>query len=578
MSGSRPLHLKRRNGTYHLRVRVPGDLRGKVGLCEIRRSLRVHTLNQARPLTLKYAARVLEVFGMLRAKDFTKEAARSLVAACFNDLAADVDGGFRPKTDDPEQELAAQQAAWAEMASSVRDDLARRTFGPPVTSVAVQHAEAAGLDWTAPESSQQLDVLTGVGRALLEQHSLFLFRLEEQLLPYKPTDTLFAEQTKPAEGALTPLAIAKPAALGPTMAQVVERYLAHGKAQGWTAKTWKSRQQRMAFLVEHIGPERPIAAVTPADIRDYADAVTRLRRSQVRGGNTFLARQTDNPEHRIAAKTAVLTFETTKAFFRWAKSKQGFILANPSEDIALDLPKASKAKRSRRPFSAEELIALFSAPLFTGCQSSNRRFAAGSVVLKDAYYWIPLLGFYTGARLGELVQLHLDDVQLDGAIPYLEITDANAGAAGTDEHKSVKSHAGVRRVPLHPDLMALGFAEFMKKRRRGHRSSRRVFWEVAYGADQQASTVFSKWFARFLDKAGLDDPALVFHSFRHCAEDAFRDALLPQYVIDRIVGHSDGATSSGYGLGISLEVAYDAVCRMHLKADLKSLINDALSP
>lgn len=65
-----------------------------------------------------------------------------------------------------------------------------------------------------------------------------------------------------------------------------------------------------------------------------------------------------------------------------------------------------------------------------------------------------------------------------------------------------------------------------------------------------------------MSKAGLHDPALLFHSFRHNAEHAFRDALQPQYVIDGIIGHSDGATSAGYGEGISLAVANDAVKAM----------------
>lgn len=52
LSGSRTPHLQRRQGTYHLRVRVPDELRLRVGLLEVRRSLRVHTLSEARPLAL----------------------------------------------------------------------------------------------------------------------------------------------------------------------------------------------------------------------------------------------------------------------------------------------------------------------------------------------------------------------------------------------------------------------------------------------------------------------------------------------------------------------------------------------
>jgi hypothetical protein len=37
MSGSRGPHLERRNGIYHLRVRVPNDVRLRVDLLEVRR-------------------------------------------------------------------------------------------------------------------------------------------------------------------------------------------------------------------------------------------------------------------------------------------------------------------------------------------------------------------------------------------------------------------------------------------------------------------------------------------------------------------------------------------------------------
>lgn len=262
-------------------------------------------------------------------------------------------------------------------------------------------------------------------------------------------------------------------------------------------------------------------------------------------GSTFAEKQTDNQTKRIAPKTATLIFEPCKAFFAWAKNTEGLIEKNPAEGIRIDLPKQSKARQSRRPFTEEELRHLFNAPPFTGSRSRSRRFEAGKHVIKDAKYWIPVLGYYTGARLGEIVQMHLSDVQVDDGIPYLEITDASAGASTTtSDTKHVKSAAAVRRVPLHPDLMAMGFANFVQQRRRSKRPSTRLFFEIPFGADGQASTVFSKWFGRLLDKAGLPDPALVFHSFRHNAEDAFRDALQPQYVIDRIIGHSDGSVSS----------------------------------
>ena len=167
---------------------------------------------------------------------------------------------------------------------------------------------------------------------------------------------------------------------------------------------------------------------------------------------------------------------------------------------------------------------------------------------------MPILAFYSGARLGEIIQLHLADVDSEGGTSFLRITE-EGGDGNQLDAKHVKSEAGVRKIPLHPDLLDLGFLLFVEKRKQQRKGSKRLFPEIKFGADGQASTVFSKWFGRLMSKAGLDDPALVFHSFRHNAEDAFRDALQPQYVIDRIIGHSDSATNAGYGEGISLERA-----------------------
>lgn len=133
------------------------------------------------------------------------------------------------------------------------------------------------------------------------------------------------------------------------------------------------------------------------------------------------------------------------------------------------------------------------------------------------------------------------------------LTEVSDKAVSSQPHKHVKSAAGVRKISLRPDVMELGFAEFVGRRRKS-KISVRLFHTVKFGADQQASTVFSKWFARLLDKQGLKDPSLTFHSLRHGVQDAMRDAKQPQYVIDRMFGHASGTTASQYGVGAAMEV------------------------
>ena len=72
MTGSRPQHLLRQNGTYYLRVRVPTDLQALIGLSEVRRTFVVHVLSKAKPLALKLASRVLETFVVLQQKNYSK--------------------------------------------------------------------------------------------------------------------------------------------------------------------------------------------------------------------------------------------------------------------------------------------------------------------------------------------------------------------------------------------------------------------------------------------------------------------------------------------------------------------------
>ena len=83
MSGSRAQHLQRRSGIFHLRIRVPDDIRSLVGLTEVRRSLRTYQPSRARTLAAVCAARVFEVFDMVRTKELSKDQVRGLVCNLF---------------------------------------------------------------------------------------------------------------------------------------------------------------------------------------------------------------------------------------------------------------------------------------------------------------------------------------------------------------------------------------------------------------------------------------------------------------------------------------------------------------
>ncbi len=572
LSGFRVPHLQHRHGSYHLRVRVPDDLKLRVGMVEVRRSLRTSSLSVAHRLAARYAARLKEVFEMLRTESYTLERARAFVAACFHDIVDKPTQPFVSRTDWPDLEIAEQRGLAGEHLSELEDEIATGNLAPQrqtwVTALLRQH----GIEPASLPNNVAHDLSLGMLRVQAEQDRLFMFRLGDRLAPYVPTDSLFIEQARAPASPVAPTPRAELLPTGPRLGDLVDAYLAQGRRK-WTAKTLKSNTAKLAVMLDHFGRDRFAETITAQDVRGYRDAVRRLHRNYRLGiGKTMRERQTDTESHQLSAKTASLIFESCKAFFRWAKA-DAYITANPATDIRVEVGKTSKRKApTRRPFTPEELKVLFEAPNFTGFKSPGRRFEPGSLVVRNAYYWVPLIGLYTGMRLGEIIQLHMGDLHLDGPHPYIDVSEDADPKADTADVKHVKSDAGIRRVPVHPDMIKLGFREFVRGRQKDRRTRTRLFWEVGYGADGQPSSIFSKWFGRLLGKVGLTDPALVFHSFRHGMEDAFRNALVPQYVIDRIIGHADGAVSSKYGQGVSLEVAYRAVADLRIGFDAVSLL------
>ncbi|MEG3181815.1 DUF6538 domain-containing protein [Sphingomonas sp. LT1P40] len=559
MSGSRVQHLQRRSGIFHLRIRVPDDLRSLVGLTEVRRSLRTYQPSRARTLAAVCAARVFEMFDMVRMMELSKDQVRGLICNLFNEMTREVEGAAGTRLSDWERNE--QLYCSSEMTATARVQRALGAYDETVQSIARRALVPAGMRMTDLSSGSRDDLLDGAARALVERERLYQLRLSDRLTPFAPFDPIFA---RPVEAPPNTSEVF----VGPTLGEAIDTYLAT-KRRSWTSKTHVIRTRYLGYLRQHLGDERPLTSIAAPDVRGYRDAIACLRRNSGKAvRQTFAEKQTKNTSHRISDSTVALIFVPTQAFFRWCLSEQGYLDRNPAENIRVPVAKRPKGKRSRRPYSAGELTQLFVAPLFTGCQSVKWRLVSGTQIFRDAYYWIPILGFYTGARLGELVQLHHADVDSEDGIAFLRITEEGSSTENRHDTKHVKSEAGVRRIPLHSDLIALGFLDFVEKRRHQRKGSKRLFPEIKFGADGQASTVFSKWFGRLMSRAGLHDPALVFHSFRHNAEDAFRDALQPQYVIDRIIGHSDGTTSAGYGEGASLVTLKAAVEAMRLKVRL----------
>lgn len=250
-------------------------------------------------------------------------------------------------------------------------------------------------------------------------------------------------------------------------------------------------------------------------------------------------RNTEWPRISPAEQTKRLTW--IASMFEWLKLKQ-WIDIDPCATLVGESEARSKLQRmkeraqdARENFSAEDLQRIFSA---------GEWFQTGRGVLTKAgtyreycphYYWLPLLGLFTGARINELAQLHLSDVRsTPGGVWFLDL----AVLDDDDGKKRRKNANSKRRVPIHPKLIALGFLEWKDALMRS--GFDRLFPELRFDPVKGYGKAATKWFSSYLNRLGFPrDNTKVFHSFRgtlvtYCAAKL---KLTPQE-ISVISGHA----------------------------------------
>ena len=169
------------------------------------------------------------------------------------------------------------------------------------------------------------------------------------------------------------------------------------------------------------------------------------------------------------------------------------------------------------------------------------------------YYWVPILGIFTGCRLEELCMMRVKDIIKEKDIWVYSIREE--GEYG-DEKTTVKNPYSERDIPLSSVLVdTLGFVryvDYVKKQ-----GKERVFWELTKVKDRFSHN-FGRFFnERYLKQIGLKNGGrkLSFHSMRHSIETHLTNQNVNPRYIDFLQGHSQkGMGGSVYMKGIQTEV------------------------
>jgi integrase len=520
--------LFQRDGSYHLRVVVPNDLRPSYDKTTIRQSLGTASAREAALRGATKRAELLAEFAQKR-RELSPQALDEVTPEMAAQLAQRVRAGVL-RADDILREDPALVLLWV--------DAVKRTTNP---------LYALTIESRLPRITRaQLSGIDGLSRAeagaLAEADTLLNDEAGERLRARQLASMLGVVQGEARKLGFTFEATAPGAKEALQAALVAYR------------RAWQDISERDAGGIVETpeAPEGPSKApVKPLRLRDVFD---RWKEAKARSKDSIDAcgravalyeEQTGNPllsqltraqgdafrafllKQPITSKTARDRLTWVKSVLKYAYRDLEAIPRNPWEGLDI----ASSTTNKRRPWSDEELRKLFSQPLHKEHRLPDpaKEWRAGG----EAAYWIPLLGLYTGARVGELAQLLAKDVDT-GSIPMLSITNEAEG-------QTVKTAAGIRSVPIHGELVRLGFLDYVAAmQKRGAVS----LWPDLKQRAGKPGAYFSDWFGKYRASLGFGKQP-DFHSFRHTVRSALAEAGIEEALIDALVGHvAKGSTGT----------------------------------
>jgi integrase len=261
-------------------------------------------------------------------------------------------------------------------------------------------------------------------------------------------------------------------------------------------------------------------------VRNYRDTLKKIPASRNKFSvTTTFAEMIATGDNPISAKTFKDTTSLVSQFLLWAENEGYTIEQNLSRIFKISSKKSNPKAFPRVTFNDDQLIALFESDKYLKGQFK-----------RSSEYWAPLIALYSGARLGEILQLLCEDVRKEENVWVFDINEI--------DDKQVKTIKSNRLVPIHTTLLNLGFIKFVEHRK--HTNSK-LFPEEPRNIDGKFNN-FSKRYGTYRRKCDVirkPGTRLDYHSFRHNVRTKLVDEDVQELLIDDICGHITQTASIG---------------------------------
>lgn len=294
---------------------------------------------------------------------------------------------------------------------------------------------------------------------------------------------------------------------GATLNEMIQKFATRQdeKLAQKTLYDYRKSQEAFSTWIEKRKNNKayPIRLITEADISDFIDDL----KAQKRSDRTI--------QHKYLAALSGL-FELAQKSNSYPKGN------NPTKGHKVFTKKDLKKRKDTngyQPFKDSDLDKIFMPENLLALP-------------KPADFWLPLLGLYTGGRIEELCQLAITDIKKVEGIWAISIND--------EEYKSLKSTAARREIPIHPQLIKLGFLDYVEDAKE---HGDMLFPYLNADAFGKFSNTPGERFGDYLDSIGITDKQLVFHSFRKTSNNTLKQAGATLEERSEYVGHEVESTN-----------------------------------
>ena len=283
-----------------------------------------------------------------------------------------------------------------------------------------------------------------------------------------------------------------------SLSEALELYL-RLKGTGKDKVFRRGADRNIGSVIQVLG-DRPLDAYSSADAASYRDYLL---------------------NKGLTTNSVKRNFSTIRSIINLCIQEYGLDCRNPFSRVYL--PDLNDSKK-RKPIPIENI----------------RQIQKDCMSIDDDVRWLVALISDTGMRLSEAAGLHINDINLDNDIPYIDLKP--------HPWRGLKTKGSQRQIPL------VGASLWAAKRIK-ETNSHPVYAFPRYNTTSttngnSASAAINKWLKPKVPEG------CVIHSFRHSMRDRLREVQCPADMIDQIGGWSSAGIGQSYGEGYNLKALF----------------------